>query len=223
MKIVEGLLLSYFYIVFVLFFSQNITKSQEVSRKVSHILLGFWWIIVIYFLVDSFFAIIPPLSFAIINYIFLTGKQKNQLLRCILREEKGDVGIILYPVSLIILLLISFVVTNDAFLGGIGVMTLAFGDGFASLIGRKYPLIEFKVGKNTKSVIGCLSMFTASLISLIFYISITKMMEINIKLFFLCILISFIETIVEMVTPSIIDNITVPITTILCYLVLVIY
>mgnify|MGYP006956325741 CR=1 FL=1 len=34
MKIVEGLLLSYFYIVFVLFFSQNITKSQEVSRKV---------------------------------------------------------------------------------------------------------------------------------------------------------------------------------------------
>lgn len=36
-------------------------------------------------------------------------------------------------------------------------------------------------------------MFTASLISLLFYISITKMMEISIKLFLLCIFISFIE------------------------------
>jgi phytol kinase len=178
------------------------------------------WSFPLYFFDKLNFAIIPFLFFTLLNYI---ATKDNGIFRGLLRSSgnKNRLGVILYPLSLTLILIVSFAVSNSAALGGIGVITMAFGDGFASLIGQKYPLKTFSVGNNTKSIFGSLSMFAVSMIFLSIYITLFK---IDVPPFMsittLCFVLALAATVTEMVTPSDFDNLSVPLVTLGCYLLL---
>ena len=66
------------------------------------------------------------------------------------------------PATLVILVVISFGALKEPYIGGIGLMALAYGDGFAALIGKKFGWKPFYVFKNKKTVSGCAGMFSAT-------------------------------------------------------------
>ena len=66
------------------------------------------------------------------------------------------------PAALVILVVISFGALKEPYIGGIGLMALAYGDGFAALIGKKFGWKPFYVFKNKKTVSGCAGMFSAT-------------------------------------------------------------
>ena len=65
-----GILVSYLAIFLVIITAKLFEKKgKEASRKFIHIALGNWWLIAMYFFNNIWFAIFPPATFVIINYI----------------------------------------------------------------------------------------------------------------------------------------------------------
>ena len=107
-------------------------QSSENLRKSLHIAFGLgafalrwipWWL-----------AAIVALAAVLGNWLLLHRVVGNQVSR----HERGyDAGIILYPVAVLALIL---VFRDQLPLAGVAWITLAFGDGFATLIGKALPI-----------------------------------------------------------------------------------
>lgn len=142
-KNITGIIVSYIF-VFVVIISAKLVekKGKEASRKYIHITLSFWWVIVLVFFNNIWFAIIPPITFVILNYISV----KKDLIKVMEREEekKDGYGTVYYALSLLILVIVTFII-NKTELGLVGVFTMGFGDGFAAIIGKKIKASNIKL------------------------------------------------------------------------------
>jgi dolichol kinase len=97
------------------------------------------------------------------------------------------------------------------------ISTLALGDGFADIVGRKVNRMNFKILAK-KSVPGTLTMFISSIITCIFGF---LFFGYNLHSVFLLSLAAILfATIVEAASPRETDNITIPIAVILTFVVL---
>jgi uncharacterized protein (TIGR00297 family) len=107
-------------------------QSSENLRKSLHIAFGLgafglrwipWWL-----------AAIVAMAAVLGNWLLLHRIVGNRVSR----HERGyDAGIILYPVAVLALIL---VFRDQLALAGVAWTTLAFGDGFATLIGKPLPI-----------------------------------------------------------------------------------
>jgi len=107
-------------------------QSSENLRKSLHIAFGLgafalrwipWWL-----------AAIAALAAVLSNWLLLHRIVGTRVSR----SERGyDAGIILYPVAVLVLIL---VFRDQLALAGAAWTTLAFGDGFATLIGKAVPI-----------------------------------------------------------------------------------
>ncbi|MFX0181575.1 MAG: diacylglycerol/polyprenol kinase family protein [Candidatus Hodarchaeota archaeon] len=95
--------------------------------------------------------------------------------------------------------------------------TLAIGDGFADIVGRKVNRMNFKILAK-KSVPGTLSMFISSIITCIFGFLLFGF-DLQ-SVFSLSLAAILFTTLVEAVSPRETDNITIPIAVILTFVVL---
>jgi dolichol kinase len=86
---------------------------------------------------------------------------------------------------------------------------MSYGDGFASIIGVKYGKNKYNVFGDEKSYIGSTAMFIFTFLTVIIAV---YYYQIPLTFFLLgsLVLICFILTIVEGLTPKGIDNLTVP-------------
>lgn len=127
-------------IIYICVCSNNISKTyrkkreKKASRKYIHITLSFWWVIALAFFDNIWFAIIPPITFVILNYISV----KKDLIKVMEREEekKDGQGTVYYALSLLILIILTFII-NKPELGLVGVFTMGFGDGFVAICWKK--------------------------------------------------------------------------------------
>ncbi len=176
-------------------------KKEELSRKIIHI--GTGPVIIIAWLFDipkniAFFS-------ALVITITLGINYQYRLLPAIEDIERKSFGTIAYGISITLLLLLFW--PNYASSISIGVLSMAFGDGLAGLIGRSINSPKWKILGQTKSIVGTSTMlFTVAITSA----TISSINNLNIQPLEI-IAISLIATVLEQISPWGIDNITVPI------------
>lgn len=208
-----GLMLTYI-LLFILFILATLLPKlnvdKELTRKLVHIGISNWYFIALAFFTDIYSAIIPPISFIFLNYLSF----RYNLVEGIERRDKKDLGTIYYPISILILVIFAYGLIKKPYIGAIGAIILGYGDGIASIVGRK--LGKIKIYRH-KSVEGSLTMFIISFLTT--YILLTYFNPFNTILYSL--IIAFIATLLELFSPRGIDNLTVPIFSSLIYYLLI--
>lgn len=154
-----GIIISYLYIGLVIIGAKIFEKKgKEASRKFIHIMLGNWWIIAIYFFSNVWCAVLVPATFVVINYL----SYKKNLIKVMEREEQDGLGTVYYAVALLILAIVSFGIFNNPLLGLVPTLVMAYGDGFAAIIGKSIKSKKYKLSDTKKSFAGSATMFIIS-------------------------------------------------------------
>ena len=133
------------------------------------------------------------------------------------REEQDGFGTVYYALSLLILSILSFGIYKDPTLGLIPTLVMAYGDGFAAIVGKHLKSKRYKLSDTKKSFAGSLTMFLISLVLIGGYL-----IFVNGDIFWtsthwplILIMMAFFVTAIEAFSGKGWDNITVPITTVL--------
>jgi phytol kinase len=184
--------------------------SKDGTRKFVHVFMGLVIIVIPWAFKHVEIALIPPILFTIINLV----DYKYGLLSQIQGEDRGNVGTVLYPISFIILILV-FYGTNYWALAVLGILTMAFGDAGASIVGRAYGKNNtYFVHDEPRSYAGSLTMFgTTFILTIIIFTIFGGSLGITVRIFTLLaagFLIAGIATIIEALSLWGSDNITVP-------------
>lgn len=182
--------------------------APPATRKVIHIGVAHWWIIAMALLDDPWVASIGPLSFIAINALAI----RFRLLPAMDRSAGArNWGTVYFPVSLLILVNLCWRGVMPAWIGGAAVLVLGWGDGLAALIGEKSRGRGIRVWGGRKSMAGTAAMFAASFaVVLIFTLIFNDRVAAFLPAMGVSAAVAAAATVVELVTPGGIDNITIP-------------
>lgn len=209
-----GLLISFTYIGLVIVSAKIFEKwGKELSRKYIHIMLGNWWIIAMLFFNNVWFASFGPAVFVVVNYI----SYKKDLIKVMERDTQDGFGTVYYALSLLILSIVSFGILKNPSIGLVPTLVMAYGDGLAAIIGKKTKSKKYKLSDTKKSFAGSLTMFIISLILIGGYLVFTynDIFWASTHWPLITIMMAFCVTAIEAVSGKGIDNISVPISTLL--------
>lgn len=173
---------------------------QEICRKVLHIGTCFAYPIAGFFFGDDF------LKFAVLCgvFVFVTAVMyKTNSLKTVDGREKSYPGIVYYAISLFLLSLTSVFLPVGGTVFFISMLSLSFGDGFATLLGLYFPFV--KIYKN-KTLVGFLSCALFTFLSASVYQSLTAWVLSWQQL----LLISLLAAVIELVDFGL-DNIAIPV------------
>ena len=192
------------YIIFIIIISSLLRKvfpnNKELLRKIIHIGLG--PLIPFAKYLDLEFSLAQYIAGGItililINYIY-------QLIPTIEDIDRKSFGTLFYCLSLFIL--ITFYWDKDPWALTAGYFIMAFGDGFAGLIGKNFKSKSWVIFDQKKSLLGTSTMFIISFLVLTILGSISNF-DFNFYYFF----IALISTSLEQISILGIDNLSVPI------------
>ena len=176
-------------------------KKEELSRKIIHI--GTGPVILLAWLFDI------PKNIAFFSAFFITIalclNYQYRLLPAIEDIERKSFGTIAYGISITLLILVFWPRFTSSI--SIGVLSMAFGDGLAGLIGRSLKSPQWSVLGQTKSIAGTLTMGTVVAITTSIISSTNNLGIQPLEI----LVISLIATFLEQISPWGIDNLTVPI------------
>ena len=188
-------------LVIAFFCKRYFPKKEELSRKIVHI--GTGPVILLAWLFDI------PKNIAFFSAFFITIalgiNYQFRLLPAIEDIERKSFGTIAYGISITILLLLFW--PRYASSISIGILSMAFGDGLAGLVGRSINSPKWSVLGQTKSIAGTCTMGSIVAITTATISSINNLDIQPIEI----LVISLIATFLEQISPWGIDNITVPI------------
>ena len=163
------------------------------------------------FFSNSIFPFLVASPFVFVTYLVtpyspFTAFIKKLSVLSDITEEGHHTGLVLYAISYSIL---AYFYGVKPYIVAAGIFPMAYGDSSAALLGMRYG--RRKLG--SKSVEGCLGMFLGSLISLMLGMAYFSYIYgfVYSDLIFPVIAVSFIVTIAELISPSGLDNIAVPI------------
>jgi phytol kinase len=146
-------------------------RSPEVTRKIIHVGVGSWIIPTTLLFESPVLAAVPPLTFILLNLL-------SYRLKLVKAMEEGDrnPGTIYFPVAFVLLTFffwpgilagvgraVGLAITDGGLAGdrwarlpvAAGIMTMAWGDAAAALVGRPFGRRRFGVpGGGTKSLEG---------------------------------------------------------------------
>tara|TARA_Y100001968_G_scaffold308411_1_gene327150 strand:- start:69 stop:722 length:654 start_codon:yes stop_codon:yes gene_type:complete len=176
-------------------------KKKELNRKIIHI--GTGPVILLAWIFDI------PKDIAFFSALFITIalgiNYQYRLLPAIEDIERQSFGTIAYGISITLLILLFW--PRYASSVSLGVLSMAFGDGLAGLIGRSIKSPKWSILGQTKSIAGTFTMVTVVAITTA---TISSINNIDIHPTEI-IIISVIATFLEQVSTWGIDNLTVPI------------
>ncbi len=178
------------------------------ARKVIHIGVAHWWLIAMAMMDDPWVASVGPLTFIIINALTI----RFRLLPAMDEGADGrNWGTVYFPVSLLVLVNLCWRGVMSAWVGGIGVLVLGWGDGLAALVGEGSGGPGFRVWGGRKTAAGTAAMFAASfVVTLAFTLAFSPRFNSILPAAGVAAAVAAAATAVELVTPLGIDNITVP-------------
>jgi phytol kinase len=204
---VWGLVASYILIFLIIGLSTVLQKNKvigdEGARKFIHIGVSNWWILAMIFFVDEhavWYAVIAPFTFIVLNYL----SYRLNILKAMERGGKGNLGTVYFPISLLILVILTFGVTQNPWIGAVGILVMGYGDGLAAVIGTAYGKHKLAFGK---SIEGSLTMF---IVSFIIVFGISLFLTSIISAVFIALGVAIVATVVELLTPKGLDNLSVP-------------
>lgn len=217
---VQGLVLSFTLILSIvavgILFSLSKLFSTEFSRKFIHIGVSNWWFILITYFESLHYALIGPLFFILANTVLVYTKLATTLG---ISEKRRNMGLIYYPISLTILVLLGFKGVFPLWACGIGVIVMGYGDGLAAVIGVKWGKRKIW-GRKTQ--LGTIVMAVVTFIILILFSVCYNLRGVwSFPWWFSITLIALTVALTETYTPYGLDNISVPlVATLLSYLLL---
>ena len=176
-------------------------KKEELSRKIIHIGTG------PVILLAWFFDIPKNIAFccAFFITIALSINYQYRFLPALEDIERKSFGTIAYGISITLLLLLFW--PRHASSISIGILSMAFGDGLAGLMGRSIDSPKWSILGQSKSIVGTLTMGSVVAITTATISSINNLGVQPVQI----LLISIIASFLEQISPWGIDNITVPI------------
>ena len=167
----------------------------EVKRKVLHIGV-------------SNFALIYLLVFEN-DVLPVSGLGLFALLNLILEKKAGSTrwrGLVLYPVSIIILILFKEFSLGSNLCVATATLCMGWGDGLAAIFGKLIDGCKMPFSKN-KTVEGSMTVFVVSSIIPYIMFSVFTSCSVSIPL---CLLCGFATSVAECYTPFGLDNVSVP-------------
>lgn len=218
MNNIAGILLSFVFILGVLGIAQLLLRRTELSasltRKIVHISVAHWWFIAMVFFDSLAAALVGPVVFTIVNYL----SYRFGIFKAMEHEDRRkNLGTIYFPISLIVLVTMSFTGWMPVYVAGIGVLVMGYGDGFASIIGERYGSHSAWLRATGKSVAGTATMFIASFVAVAVFLLAVGAEQSVLHLLVASASTAALAAAVELVTPFGLDNLSVPISSALFY------
>jgi phytol kinase len=214
----------YLYVLIVIFVSGRMDKFQGISPKTSrkflHVMIGNLPFIIPFFSSPIFPALVAA-PFILVTFLATPHSPLKSINRKLkgLSEITGEGhqwGLVFYAISYTCLVLLF---AQKSYVIAIGILPMAYGDAAASVIGEKYGRHQYKLVAK-KSFEGSAAMFLVSLVSLLCGLA------------FFCQIYGFsfisripatigataVGTLVEGFSPLGFDNLTVPVFSVLTFL-----
>lgn len=206
-----GLIVSFLYIALLLLIAMRLQHlPNEFSRTFVHIAVAHWWIIAMLWIDNYYYALSVPVFFILFNTVNIFT---NWIPAINSSKKYNNWGTVYYAISVTLLTALTFISTEMKVVGGIGILSMGYGDGFAALIGQKYGKHTFTVFKGSKSLEGSLAMFVVTLVVLSLFLAVFVQSVPVVNL----ILLALMATLIEAISPYGLDNIFVPILSALLY------
>jgi phytol kinase len=211
---IGGIVATIVFVFVVIGFAELIRRqfsfSSNFTRKVIHVGVGNW-IFLWPFAFDNWYAIlVPPALFVVLNYV----SYRRELFKAMERREKaGGLGTVYYAISLTIIAPIAMLLGKN-WVAAAAIILMAWADGLADPIGRRYGTHKYRIAGSTKSIEGSVGFlivgFLAVAVTLTFFGAFSSLPpQLNIPIFSLA--IAAFGTLIEAVSPAGTDNLTVPI------------
>ena len=207
-----ALIISYVYVFAMIGVGEGLRKwlgqakpgmySTEFTRKVIHISVGMWAFGTVLLFEHWYFAIIPPLSFVVLNYI----SYRQEIFKAVETGEKGNLGTVYFPISFVIIICLFW---ESPHLLVASLMPMTWGDALAAILGRRYGRRKYSVLGSTRSVEGSLAMFLFSWLSTFLALLFLPPLGWQASLLY-SLAVAVFATLVEALSPWHIDNLTVP-------------
>ncbi len=181
----------------------------EIARKIVHIGVSNWFFIYCHVFESDLWPIIGLAGFAVINAVMNMSGGLHVLMGQ--ESTKRNWGLVQYPISIIILIMLRHFGVGDMVCVGCGVLGMGYGDGLASIIGMKVRSKNLP-GKSRKTVAGSITMACITFV-VVFLLNIFYKQGVEMaKLVLVSLLAGVSAAFVEAYTPFGLDNISVPLT-----------
>jgi phytol kinase len=136
-------------------------------------------------------------------------------------QRSRNLGTIYFPIALLVNVLLTWAGSIPIWIGGLGIMIMGYGDGLASLVGERFGRRPIIIFGNRKSVAGTVTMFLASAaVSAVFILVFADAPSQGITaptVAVAALTTAAAATLIELLTPFGLDNLTVPIITALLF------
>ncbi|MBU1750150.1 MAG: hypothetical protein KKA73_20895, partial [Chloroflexi bacterium] len=175
-------------------------------RKFVHIGVGLWAIGTVLVFENWYFAIIPPLSFIVLNYI----SYRREVFKAMELEDKGNLGTVYFPISFALVIALCW--ARPAVIAA-GLMPMTWGDAFASIVGVRWGRHRYTIGGTTRSLEGSAAMFLFSLVSV--FLVLWGLGTPSGAAGLYALVVAVVATVVEALSVRGLDNITVPLVSVL--------
>ena len=206
--------------------------SSDLSRKVIHVAAGSW--IIFWFFYDKqpgdftwlLNIAVPALFFLTFLYKGMFATPEDKDVKTMTRT--GDPKELLKgPLYFTITMITMGTIFYGSYAGALAMAVVGWGDGLAPYFGKKYGSKTYKTFGREKTLEGTLAMFIFSIIGGILFVILlqpvlapfSKSFDL-LFIFMVVLLVAVIATIVEALSPADIDNLLIPLSTIVvCLLV----
>jgi phytol kinase len=181
--------------------------KAELTRKLVHFVTGILTLLFPILLDNHWLVLLLCGSFALILALSL----KFGLIKSINAIDRESHGSISYPISVYGCYLAYNHYDNQLLFFYLPILTLAICDPLAALFGKRFPLGKFKIGNDTKTIVGCSAFFISSLILTITLLFLLSPDNFNLSHALIASLtIAAIATTTEAISGRGLDNITIP-------------
>lgn len=180
--------------------------SSEFIRKFIHIGVSNWWFILIAWMDNIWYALVGPVVFIILNSVMTFGEYGGFLG---MNDKKRNYGLIYFPISLLILVLLVYNGKLAVAAATIGVLSMGYGDGLAAIVGHAWGKKKLPFLTGGKTWLGTVVMFFV--VGVVAYIF-APISEVPYRLA-VAVTTGLVGAFLEAATPLGLDNVTVPLGT----------
>ena len=207
-----ALLISYAYVFAIIGLGELLRRvgrrPLEFTRKFIHIGVGMWIVGTVLLFEEWQFALIPPVTFVVINAI----SYWLDVFKSMEAEERGNLGTIYFPIAFTALI---YLFWDQPVLLVASMMPMTWGDALAAIIGGRYGHYRFTIGSATRSLEGSVAMLLWSwLTTFLALLAMPYLLALNPVNWLLALIyagfVALVCAVVEALTPWGIDNLTVP-------------
>lgn len=204
MSVLKGYIFCVLYAALCLAASMLLYKlgvSKKYTRKAVHILIGFEWVILNYFIGASYHLTVICISFLVL--LLLTYNSKG--MRMISSDGDNAPGTVFFCISMSVLSFASALFPRFMIPFGMAVFCTSLGDGFAGVVGQAFRRRNPKIWNN-KTLLGTsasliLSFAVCCVFNAVYSLGLSP---------FSLVCIAAISALLELITRSGMDNITLP-------------